>query len=102
MQLALPCLLYAPETSKLILKGGTNAEMAPPIDYMTDVSAEATVFFLKLLPASDLNWTLSFYAFQLQGNHCNCGLWNAAISYVVDLTGSLCNIFGIFLEPSDP
>ena len=39
MQLALPCLLYAPETSKLILKGGTNAEMAPPIDYMTDVSA---------------------------------------------------------------
>ena len=46
MQLALPCLLYAPETCKLILKGGTNAEMAPPIDYMTDVSAEATVFFL--------------------------------------------------------
>ena len=60
MQLALPCLLYAPETSKLILKGGTNAEMAPPIDYMTDVSAEATVFFFKLLPASDLNQTLSF------------------------------------------
>ena len=55
MQLALPCLLYAPETSKLILKGGTNAEMAPPIDYMTDVSAEETVFFFKLLPASDLN-----------------------------------------------
>ena len=60
MQLALPCLLYAPETCKLILKGGTNAEMAPPIDYMTDVSAEATVFFLKLLPASDLNRTISF------------------------------------------
>ena len=38
MQLALPCLLYAPEVSKLILKGGTNAEMAPPIEYMTDVS----------------------------------------------------------------
>lgn len=37
MQLALPCLLYAPETCKLILKGGTNAEMAPPIDYMTDI-----------------------------------------------------------------
>ena len=38
MQLALPCLLYAPEASKMILKGGTNAEMAPPIEYMTDVS----------------------------------------------------------------
>lgn len=37
MQLALPCLLYAPATSKLILKGGTNAEMAPPIDYMIDI-----------------------------------------------------------------
>lgn len=38
MQLALPCLLFAPAALKLILKGGTNAEMAPPIDYMTDVS----------------------------------------------------------------
>ena len=38
MQLALPCLLFAPAATKLILKGGTNAEMAPPIDYMTDVS----------------------------------------------------------------
>ena len=38
MQLALPCLLYAPKASTLILKGGTNAEMAPPIEYMTDVS----------------------------------------------------------------
>lgn len=37
MQLALPCLLFAPAVSKLILKGGTNAEMAPPIEYMTDV-----------------------------------------------------------------
>lgn len=38
MQVALPCLLYAPTTSRLILKGGTNAEFAPPIDYMVDVS----------------------------------------------------------------
>lgn len=37
MQLALPCLLYAPSASKLILRGGTNADMAPPIEYMTDV-----------------------------------------------------------------
>ncbi|XP_073227285.1 RNA 3'-terminal phosphate cyclase-like [Porites lutea] len=37
MQLALPCLLYAPAASKLILRGGTNAEMAPPVDFMTDV-----------------------------------------------------------------
>ncbi|EDO40575.1 predicted protein, partial [Nematostella vectensis] len=37
MQVALPCLLYAPSASQLILKGGTDAEMAPPIDYMTQV-----------------------------------------------------------------
>ena len=41
MQLALPCLLFAPAKSKLILKGGTNAEMAPPIEYMTDVSCSS-------------------------------------------------------------
>ena len=40
MQLALPCLLYAPAASKLILRGGTNAEMAPPVDFMTDVSCQ--------------------------------------------------------------
>ena len=41
MQLALPCLLYAPAASKLILRGGTNAEMAPPVDFMTDVSCQS-------------------------------------------------------------
>ena len=41
MQLALPCLLFAPATSKLILRGGTNAEMAPPVDFMTDVSCQS-------------------------------------------------------------
>ena len=41
MQLALPCLLYAPAASKLILRGGTNAEMAPPVDFMTDVSFQS-------------------------------------------------------------
>ena len=48
MQLALPCLLYAPEVSKLILKGGTNAEMAPPIEYMTDVSYCKFQFLTKI------------------------------------------------------
>lgn len=38
MQLALPCLLFSPGVSTLILKGGTHAEMAPPIDYITEVS----------------------------------------------------------------
>ena len=37
LQAALPCLLFAPETSRLLLKGGTNAEMAPPIDYLVQV-----------------------------------------------------------------
>ena len=33
LQVALPCLLFAPEPSRLVLRGGTNADMAPPIDY---------------------------------------------------------------------
>ncbi|XP_069125935.1 RNA 3'-terminal phosphate cyclase-like isoform X1 [Argopecten irradians] len=33
MQAALPCLLYGPDTSYLKLRGGTNAEMAPQVDY---------------------------------------------------------------------
>ncbi|CAB4013501.1 RNA 3 -terminal phosphate cyclase, partial [Paramuricea clavata] len=35
LQVALPCLLYAPAESSMVLKGGTNCEMAPQIDYMT-------------------------------------------------------------------
>eukprot|EP00112_Aurelia_sp_Birch-Aquarium-sp1_P011250 Seg2366.4 transcript_id=Seg2366.4/GoldUCD/mRNA.D3Y31 product="RNA 3'-terminal phosphate cyclase" protein_id=Seg2366.4/GoldUCD/D3Y31 len=37
IQVALPCLMFAPERSLLSLKGGTNAEMAPPIDFFEEV-----------------------------------------------------------------
>ncbi|XP_067027666.1 RNA 3'-terminal phosphate cyclase-like isoform X1 [Acropora muricata] len=37
IQLALPCLLFSPGVSTLILKGGTHAEMAPPLDYITEI-----------------------------------------------------------------
>ncbi|CAI8038956.1 RNA 3'-terminal phosphate cyclase [Geodia barretti] len=39
LQVSLPCLLFAPPTSSstLTLRGGTNADMAPPIDYITKV-----------------------------------------------------------------
>lgn len=33
MQVSVPCVLFASSPSVLILKGGTNAEMAPQIDY---------------------------------------------------------------------
>ncbi|XP_056270699.1 RNA 3'-terminal phosphate cyclase [Pseudoliparis swirei] len=33
LQVALPCALFSDSSSRLILKGGTNAEMAPQIDY---------------------------------------------------------------------
>ncbi|XP_021340128.1 RNA 3'-terminal phosphate cyclase-like, partial [Mizuhopecten yessoensis] len=33
MQAALPCLLYGPGESHLTLRGGTNADMAPQVDY---------------------------------------------------------------------
>jgi RNA 3'-terminal phosphate cyclase len=37
LQIALPCLIYAPAESSMVLKGGTNCEMAPQIDYMIQV-----------------------------------------------------------------
>lgn len=33
MQVSMPCILFAASPSELRLKGGTNAEMAPQIDY---------------------------------------------------------------------
>uniref|UniRef100_H0VEA9 RNA 3'-terminal phosphate cyclase n=1 Tax=Cavia porcellus TaxID=10141 RepID=H0VEA9_CAVPO len=33
MQVSMPCVLFAAAPSELRLKGGTNAEMAPQIDY---------------------------------------------------------------------
>lgn len=38
MQIALPCAFFAPAPITLILLGGTDAMMAPPIDYMKMVS----------------------------------------------------------------
>lgn len=37
LQISLPCVLLANGESTLTLRGGTNAEMAPPIDYTTEV-----------------------------------------------------------------
>ena len=37
MQLAIPCLVFADKPSTIVLKGGTNADMAPPIDFYIKV-----------------------------------------------------------------
>lgn len=37
LQVALPCTLFANSNTTLTLQGGTNAEMAPQIDYTTEV-----------------------------------------------------------------
>ncbi|XP_007901105.1 RNA 3'-terminal phosphate cyclase [Callorhinchus milii] len=37
MQVSIPCVLFAASPSELLLKGGTNAEMAPQIDYTLQV-----------------------------------------------------------------
>ena len=38
MQAALPCLLFSNAPTELSLRGGTNAEMAPQVDYTMMVS----------------------------------------------------------------
>lgn len=40
MQISLPCALFAQGPSELCLKGGTNAEMAPQIDYTLKVRVD--------------------------------------------------------------
>ncbi|XP_045031094.1 RNA 3'-terminal phosphate cyclase isoform X1 [Daphnia magna] len=37
VQAILPCLLFAGKKSVIKMKGGTNVEMSPPLDYFTDV-----------------------------------------------------------------
>ena len=37
LQVALPCLAFAQGSSTLILKGGTNADYAPQIDYTMEI-----------------------------------------------------------------
>ncbi|KAG5874476.1 hypothetical protein JTB14_009199 [Gonioctena quinquepunctata] len=37
LQVALPCTLFAKTPTTLTLRGGTNAEMAPQVDYTTEV-----------------------------------------------------------------
>jgi len=45
LQIALPCLLYAPSPSLLVLKGGTDADFAPPIDYYRHVVSHHLALF---------------------------------------------------------
>jgi len=37
IQIALPVMLYAPEDAVVTLKGGTNAIMAPQVDFLQNV-----------------------------------------------------------------
>jgi RNA 3'-terminal phosphate cyclase (ATP) len=37
IQVALPCILFSNGITTLKLRGGTNADMAPQIDYTTEV-----------------------------------------------------------------
>lgn len=43
----MPCVLFAASPSELRLKGGTNAEMAPQIDYTEMVRALVVVDKLR-------------------------------------------------------
>lgn len=50
LQISLPCALFAEGPSELCLKGGTNAEMAPQIDYTLKVLDFRN--FVTLFPTS--------------------------------------------------
>ena len=44
MQVSMPCMLFAAGPTHVTLKGGTNAEMAPQIDYTTLVRLDIPAF----------------------------------------------------------
>lgn len=54
VQVALPIALYGPSSTTLRLKGGTNADMAPPIDHTVNVRSHYRIV-VHCLP------DLSFY-----------------------------------------
>lgn len=39
MQVCIPILAFAKKKSVVSLRGGTNADFAPPVDYMMDVTS---------------------------------------------------------------
>ncbi|CAB3373349.1 Hypothetical predicted protein [Cloeon dipterum] len=45
MQIAVPCALFAPGPCNFNLRGGTDADMAPPIDYLKIVTSEVFAHF---------------------------------------------------------
>lgn len=49
----MPCVLFASSPSELRLKGGTNAEMAPQIDYTATVRAVVVVELRYLIYSSE-------------------------------------------------
>lgn len=45
IQSVLPCALFGEKPSRFCLKGGTNAEMAPQVDYTIEVCIIYTVLY---------------------------------------------------------
>jgi len=37
IQAVLPCLLFSKKATKIVMKGGTNVDFSPPIDYLLKV-----------------------------------------------------------------
>ena len=60
MQAALPCLVYADGEVDLTLLGGTNADMAPQIDYALMVS-----YTVRRGVSQAARWLTKFLLFQV-------------------------------------
>lgn len=55
IQVILPCALFSPSPVQLLLRGGTNADMAPQIDYTVTVSLSIIIlhyyyYFFSIFP----------------------------------------------------
>ncbi|XP_055911106.1 RNA 3'-terminal phosphate cyclase [Eupeodes corollae] len=92
MQVALPVLMFGKNVSELELKGGTNAAMAPPVDFMTEIFRPnlekfGTTFDLDLLRRG---------YFPKGGGHCRVTVYPAKQLNPIEIInfGEIAEVFG--------
>lgn len=54
VQIALPCMLFSGAPTELVLRGGTNAEFAPQVDYLTRIFVPIACRMGIVLPAFEV------------------------------------------------
>lgn len=82
LQVALPCALYADTSSQFCLKGGTNAEMAPQIDYTVKVHCIHTIYCIYI---NDRAPSTSLHSRKIWSKRTNLNDWKHLLVNLSDV-----------------